>query len=199
LLRKGLPENAIGFACEVAASSFDYGSRTSEPFESAPSESLGAVTFAVRTELLRECGRFGRERQMKEVVQPVGAHRPQGAWSQGVRVGQLLFVSGQVGEDENGVITHPEDMAIQTTMALNNLARVVEAAGGSRADVVKVTAFITKREDFPAYDRVRRDFFGEGFPASTSVITDLVNPDYLIEIEAVAVLGGARTVAEPVL
>jgi 2-iminobutanoate/2-iminopropanoate deaminase len=126
---------------------------------------------------------------VKKVIQPVGAHRPPGAWSQGVRVGQLLFVSGQVGEDESGVITHPRDMAIQTTMALDNLAQVVEAAGGSRADVVKVTAFITERENFPVYDRARREFFGADFPASTTVITDLVNPDYLIEIEAVAVLG----------
>ena len=126
---------------------------------------------------------------MKEVIQPTGAHWPQGAWSQGVRAGRLLFVSGQVGEDESGVITHPSDMAIQTAMALDNLARVVETAGGSRVDVVKVTAFITKRENFPAYDRARREFFGEDFPASTTVITDLVNPDYLVEIEAVAVLG----------
>ena len=60
----------------------------------------------------------GRRANVKEVVQPVGSHHPQGAWSQGVRIGQLLFVSGQVGEDEDGVITHPDDMAIQATMAL---------------------------------------------------------------------------------
>jgi enamine deaminase RidA (YjgF/YER057c/UK114 family) len=128
---------------------------------------------------------------VKEVVQPAGAHRPQGAWSQGVRVGDLLFVSGQVGEDEHGVVTHPDDMDAQARLALRNLAGVVEAAGGARADVVKVTAFIARRADFPAYDRARREFFGGDFPASTTVVTELVNPDYLIEIEAVAVLGGA--------
>jgi 2-iminobutanoate/2-iminopropanoate deaminase len=127
---------------------------------------------------------------VKVVVQPAGAHRPQGAWSQGVRAGGLLFVSGQVGEDGNGVITHPQDMAVQARMALANLVRVVEAAGGTRADIVKVTAFITGRDDFRAYDQARREFFGGDFPASTTVITDLVNPDYLIEIEAVAVLDG---------
>jgi 2-iminobutanoate/2-iminopropanoate deaminase len=136
---------------------------------------------------------------VKHVVQPAGAHHPQGAWSQGVRVGELLFVSGQVGEDENGIITHPNEMAIQARMALNNLVRVVEAAGGSRADVVKVTAFITRRDNFGAYDQARRDFFGGDFPASTTVIAELVNPDYLIEIEAVAVLGGARNTAGPPL
>jgi 2-iminobutanoate/2-iminopropanoate deaminase len=126
---------------------------------------------------------------VKEIVQPAGAHRPHGAWSQGVRVGGLLFVSGQVGEDADGVITHPGDMGAQAAMALENLLRVVEAAGGGRGDVVKVTAYIARREDFPAYDRARREFFGAEFPASTTVVAALVDPDYLIEIEAVAVLG----------
>ncbi len=129
---------------------------------------------------------------MKEIVQPPAANRPRGAWSQGVRAGDLLFVSGQVGEDERGVITDPDDVEAQADLALSNLLGVVRAAGGDRGSIVKTTAFLTKREDFEGYDAARRRFFGDEFPASSTVITGLVVPEYLIEIEAVAVLGAGR-------
>jgi 2-iminobutanoate/2-iminopropanoate deaminase len=127
---------------------------------------------------------------VKEIVQPRGASRPRGAWSQGVRAGDLLFVAGQVGEDENGVITHPDDIEVQADLALANVLGVVRAAGGDIANIVKITAFITDREDFAGYDAARRRFFGGEFPASSTVIVaGLVQPDYLLEVEAVAFFG----------
>ena len=126
-----------------------------------------------------------------KIVQPPSGSIPAGPWSQGVRAGNLLFVSGQVGEDARGVILEATDFRAQAMRALENVEQVVRAAGGTKADIVKITAFLKDVRYFPDYNDVRRDFFGDRFPASTSVVVkELARPEYLLEIEAVAVIGG---------
>jgi 2-iminobutanoate/2-iminopropanoate deaminase len=126
-----------------------------------------------------------------KIVQPPSGSMPAGPWSQGVQAGSLLFVSGQVGEDAHGVIADATDFRAQAARALENVAHVVRAAGGTKADIVKITAFLTDVRNFPAYNDARRAFFGDRFPASTSVVVkELARPEYLLEIEAVAVLRG---------
>ena len=126
---------------------------------------------------------------MKEVIQPSTASVPKGSWSQGIRTGDLLFIAGQVGENSDGEITAPDDFQVQATMAFENVGKVIEAAGGSKDDIVKITAFLTNREDFPTYNQIRTNFFQGDFPASTTVVVkELANPDFLLEIEAIAVL-----------
>jgi 2-iminobutanoate/2-iminopropanoate deaminase len=126
-----------------------------------------------------------------KIVQPPSGSIPAGPWSQGVRVGDLLFVSGQVGEDAKGVILDAKDFRAQAVRALENIEHVVRAAGGTKANIVKITAFLTDVRNFPDYNDVRRAFFGDRFPASTSVVVkELARPEYLLEIEAIAVIGG---------
>ena len=126
-----------------------------------------------------------------KIVRPPSGSIPAGPWSQGVRAGNLLFVSGQVGEDARGVILEATDFRAQAMRALENVEQVVRAAGGTKADIVKITAFLKDVRYFPDYNDVRRDFFGDRFPASTSVVVkELARPEYLLEIEAVAVIGG---------
>ena len=126
-----------------------------------------------------------------KIVQPPSGGIPAGPWSQGVRAGNLLFVSGQVGEDARGVILEATDFRAQAMRALENVEQVVRAAGGTKADIVKITAFLKDVRYFPDYNDVRRAFFGDRFPASTSVVVkELARPEYLLEIEAVAVIGG---------
>ena len=126
---------------------------------------------------------------MKEIIQPALASVPKGSWSQGVVVGNLIFVAGQVGENSEGVITAPNDFAAQAERAFANVRNVVEAAGGSISDIVKITAFLTDRGHFPTYNRIRERFFGSDFPASTSVVVkELADPSFLLEIEAIAVV-----------
>jgi 2-iminobutanoate/2-iminopropanoate deaminase len=133
----------------------------------------------------RRCG------MKAKIVQPPDGTIPAGPWSQGVQVGNLLFVSGQVGEDASGVITDATDFRAQARRALENVEHVVRAAGGTKADIVKITAFLTDVANFPEYNDVRRAFFGARFPASTSaVVKELARPEYLLEVEAIAVLGG---------
>ena len=69
------------------------------------------------------------------------------------------------------------------------LKQALKAAGATRADVTKITAFLVNPEDYPAYAEARLDFFGNPGPASSTVfISGLVSPGYLVEIEAIAVL-----------
>jgi len=131
---------------------------------------------------------------VKEVIQPSTASVPKGSWSQGIRTGDLLFIAGQVGENSDGEITSPDDFQTQATMAFENVRKVVDAAGGSKDDIVKITAFLTNREDFPAYNEIRAEFFEGNFPASTTVVVkELANPDFLLEIEAIAVVRAVAT------
>ena len=126
---------------------------------------------------------------MKQIIKPEGGSVPAGPWSQGVRIGELLFVSGQVGENAQGVVVARDDFRAQAEQALENIRRVIEAAGGTTQDIVKIAAFLTDAKDFPAYNEVRGAFFGRDFPASTSVVVkDLARPEYLIEVEAIAVI-----------
>jgi reactive intermediate/imine deaminase len=110
------------------------------------------------------------------------------AISQGIRVGNLVFVSGQAGIDERGRTAAP-DFDGQARQALSNLDRVLTAAGSGLEHVVKVTILVT---DMSVIDRVialRREFFTEPYPADTiAEVNRLAGDDWLIEVEAVALV-----------
>jgi len=111
-------------------------------------------------------------------------------YTHAVQAGGLLFVSGQIGLDEQGELVGPGDIGEQTRQALRNLGAVLAAAGAGFADIVKLTYFV---RDVTAVDAVRaaRDEFIDTAnpPASTLVeVSGLFRPDLLVEVEAVAVL-----------
>jgi len=100
----------------------------------------------------------------------------------------LIFVSGQVSVDAKGNTVGKGDAAVQTEQVLKNLQGVLEASGTSLAHVVKVTVFLRNIEDRNAVAEVRKRFFKDNLPASTLVeVSKLVDQDWLIEIEAIAV------------
>lgn len=107
--------------------------------------------------------------------------------SQGIGFGNLLFVSGQAGYDENGGIV-PGGFRAQAEQAFSNLRRALEAGGSSLKDVLKVTIFVTDmKAHFPEVVAMRRKFWSEPYPADTIVqVSGLYHPDALIEIEAIA-------------
>ncbi|HEV8672768.1 MAG TPA: RidA family protein [Methylomirabilota bacterium] len=116
------------------------------------------------------------------------------AYSQGVKVtgtGTTLYISGQVAQDRKGNIVGKGDFAAQARQVLKNLKAMVEAGGGTLADVVKLTFYLTDvryRQDLVP---IREEFFGAKLPASTLITTPaLAHPDYMLEIEAVAVVEG---------
>ena len=115
------------------------------------------------------------------------------AFSNGVKVsgGQLLFVSGQLAYDENMKLVGKGDMGAQTRQVLRNIGKVLEQAGGTFKDIVRVTVFVKDISRFREIHDARLEVFHpEHLPASTMVqITEFVHEDALIEIDAVAVLG----------
>ena len=114
-----------------------------------------------------------------------------GAFSAGVEApaGRTIYVSGQVSMDAEGNVVGEGDVGAQTEKVLENVATVLEAAGGSLDDVVKVTVFITDMGHYDGIHEVRRRFFREPYPASSMVeVSALIDPRLLVEVEAVAVI-----------
>ena len=105
---------------------------------------------------------------------------------------RIVYVSGQVSMDEKGALVGAGDLAAQTTQVMRNLGQALAAAGASYADVTKITTFVVnyKPEMRAIIGKARSAFFAEGAPpASTLVgVTALALPEWLIEIEATAVV-----------
>lgn len=100
--------------------------------------------------------------------------------------GTWVYVSGQFGTDEAGAIT-PGGLAAESKAALGNVLKAVQEAGGTAADVVKITAFLTSLDDYQRYNEVRREVFGSNLPASSAVaVAGLILTAASIEIDAVA-------------
>ncbi|VFR38132.1 Endoribonuclease L-PSP [plant metagenome] len=111
--------------------------------------------------------------------------------SQGIRFGNLLFISGQAGAGEDGRIVAGGFRA-QGEQAFANLRRALEAGGSSLDKVIKVTIFVTDMNHFQEVVALRRQFFSPPYPADTiAEIKALYDPAALIEIEAIAALGDA--------
>ncbi|VIO75590.1 2-iminobutanoate/2-iminopropanoate deaminase [Bradyrhizobium ivorense] len=105
---------------------------------------------------------------------------------------RTIYISGQVSVDEEGRVVGPGDLAAQTTQVMTNLGSALKAAGATYSNIVKITTFVVgyKPELRPIIGKARGKFF-EGMepPASTLVgVTALAAPEWLIEIEAVAVV-----------
>ncbi|KQO91121.1 MAG: RidA family protein [Methylobacteriaceae bacterium] len=106
--------------------------------------------------------------------------------SQGIRYGNLLFISGQAGAADDGRIVEGGFRA-QGEQAFANLRRALEAGGSSLKDVVKVTIFVTDISHFKDVVELRRQFFSEPYPADTiAEVKALYDPAAMIEIEAIA-------------
>ena len=110
--------------------------------------------------------------------------------AQGVKVGDTVYVSGQVGFDREGHVVGGNDMKAQAKQTFENIEAVLAEAGATMEDVVKILAFITDMDKYPDYAAARSEAFPRNIPASATVSTPvLVNPDLLVEVEAIAVIG----------
>ena len=108
--------------------------------------------------------------------------------SQGIRVGELLFVSGQAALAEDGTLVGAGDFDVQAEQTFRNLQRVLEAGGSSLEHVVKVTIYLTDMSNFEKIVELRGRWFTPPWPADTIVeVSALALPELQIEIEAVAV------------
>ncbi len=106
-------------------------------------------------------------------------------------IGHLVFISGMTARNAEGDVTGIGDVSAQTHQVCQNLKTAVEAAGGTLADIARVDVYVRNMEDFAAIHAVRKQYFTEHAPASTMVeVSKFVNKDYLIEINAIAAIGG---------
>jgi enamine deaminase RidA (YjgF/YER057c/UK114 family) len=126
----------------------------------------------------------------KRVVRPNGMVNSPGYSHAVVKEGLPVFISGQVAQDGAGNVVGEGDIAAQVEQVFQNLRTVVNAAGGSMEDIVKITVFATDLKQRPAIADARTRHFRPGFmPASTFlVVASLADPRYLVEIEAVAII-----------
>ena len=127
-------------------------------------------------------------RRLRPAARPAGRDRGMG-YAYGVQVGNLVFVSGQLATDASGALVGEGDVEAQAMKAFENVEAVIAEAGGTRADIVKVTVYLPQSSYLEAMQRARRRFFTDpDHPASTAIFGPLVRPEYLVEIDAIAVL-----------
>jgi reactive intermediate/imine deaminase len=120
---------------------------------------------------------------------PGRIHDPAGAYAHGIRTGNLLFVAGQVAMNTEGRIVHANDPKGQFRLILDNIITVVEAAGGTKDDIVKLLAFMENMDHLQDFQDVLNEYFTEGYPTVTLVeVSRLAVKDMLMECEATAVL-----------
>lgn len=102
---------------------------------------------------------------------------------------RLIFIAGQLARDRHGAVVGPGDMRAQIRQVGENLKAALAAAGATMRDVVKTTTFVTDIEEFFRHADERTALFGDELPSSTTVeVRRLSRPEFLVEIEAVAIV-----------
>lgn len=113
-------------------------------------------------------------------------------YSRAVRVGNLVHVAGTVAVDEQGELVGKGDLYAQAIFIFHKIGKALESAGASTQDVVRTRMYVTDISQWEAAARAHGEIFAEIRPATTMVeVRALIHPDYLIEIEAEAILTGS--------
>lgn len=109
-------------------------------------------------------------------------------YSRAVRVGNQVYVSGTTASDASGAVQHPGDAAGQARYVLNKIAAALAEAGATLEDVVLTRVFVRDLADWEAVARAHGEVFGAIRPANTLVRAEMIQPEMLVEIEAVAII-----------
>ena len=130
-----------------------------------------------------------------EIIQPESVHSTAGVgYSHVAKAGNTVYIAGQIALDGEGHLVGKGDIETQTHRVYTNLQAILKELGGSLDDIVKMTTYLTDRSQLEAFRRVRNRFFSEPFPPNTLLfVSGLAQPDYLVEIEAIAVLTRRHT------
>ena len=129
---------------------------------------------------------------MKQQITSKKLRQPNGHFSQATAIaasGKLVFISGMTARMADGQIAGIGNVEVQTRQVCENVKAAVEEAGGTLEDIVRVDVYVRNMEHFETIHKVRREYFTGIAPASTMVeVCKFTSPDYLIEINAIAVL-----------
>ncbi|MBI9105605.1 MAG: RidA family protein [Spirochaetales bacterium] len=124
----------------------------------------------------------------KLIIETKNAPAAIGPYSQAVRAGDIVFISGQLGIDpETGKLV-PGDVVKEAEQAMKNLDSIIKAAGGSMDDIVKTTILLDNLDNFTVVNKIYSSFFPEGFPARACYEVSRLPAGGKVEIEAVAYL-----------
>ncbi len=128
---------------------------------------------------------------MAEIIQPKDLPDPRPRYTHAIIAppGRMLFIAGQTATDQQGNIVGKGDIEAQATRVFERIKSIVQEAGGSLADIVKTTVYLTDIKYREGFGRIRSRYFEKDPPTSTLlVVQGLARAEYLIEIEAIAVL-----------
>jgi reactive intermediate/imine deaminase len=125
----------------------------------------------------------------REIIHTDKAPKAIGTYSQAVKIGDTVYLSGQIPLDPTTMELVPGDMEAQIRRVFDNLKAVAEAAGGSLADVAKLNVFLTDLAHFPLVNKVMADYFKEPYPARAAIGVASLPRGSLVEMDAVMVLG----------
>lgn len=128
-----------------------------------------------------------------DYINPPAFGDPVGPFTRAIRVADILYISGcSAFSHLTGPIGErylPADFEQQARLVFENLRAVVEAAGGTMADIFKTTVMLKDRAHFESFNAIRAEYFPKNPPIATDFVTELVREDMLIEVDAMARLG----------
>jgi len=122
----------------------------------------------------------------KVVIETDNAPKPGGPYSQGVKVGNTIYVAGFVAFGPKTGKVAPGGIKEQATQVMENIKAVLEAGGSSMKDVVKTTVYLTNENDFTGMNEIYQKYFQADPPGRVTVIVKLPLPELLIEIDTIA-------------
>lgn len=126
----------------------------------------------------------------KILLDPQAPRAKKAPFSMGVQVGDTIYVSGHVSQDADGNVVGEGDMAAQTRQVFASIEAVLAEAGATMEDVVKITTYITDMTRYAEFSAVRAEVFPNAGMASATVAgAELVRPEFLVEVETIAVKG----------
>ena len=131
--------------------------------------------------------------KIERITSPHVVESPPVRWSNALRVGDTLFISGTVSRAPDGVTIEGNNEYEQARIIFGKMRHLLEAAGGAMSDIVKVTIYVVDIKQNTEVWRARQEFFTGDFPCSTLVeVRSLATPEILVEIEAVAYIGAGK-------
>ena len=133
----------------------------------------------------------------KQIISTSGAPKAIGTYSQAVKVGDTVYLSGQIPLDPASGEMVSGEIRIQVKRVFDNLAAVAKAAGGSLRDVVKLNVFLTDLKNFPQVNEVMAQYFKEPYPARAAIGVSALPRGAQVEMDAVMVLGARRPKKTP--
>lgn len=125
----------------------------------------------------------------RQIIATENAPAAIGTYSQAVRVGDTVYISGQIPLDPNTMEVCSQVFADQTRQVFDNLAAVAQAAGGDLSDIVKLSIFMTDLSHFPTVNEIMADYFQLPYPARAAVGVKELPKAVQIEMEAIMVMG----------